>query len=766
MGNWDKYIVSDEPTNKWDKYAVKDTSTDEMTTITLPDQSKEQPQPQGIKGFGSESQEPFNPTQLQQNPNQQIPAPEFNPQVKASNILRQKQIDKVKTTLTDIFQGKDLKGKESIYAPLINNPYMNDDVRDKVYDLVQKKGKYTDEEMNQIKGDDINVSVPLAGFGMESFGHKTVRLNNPATGQKEIPITEQHEWLTNPLKVVANDAVIEGFKGGYEQLKQTEKVYDTEGEQAAAAVAAAGISKMVFGLLMATPQGMAFSEGIKAAEDTPLKTPISVLMQPATTIANYINKHPESEGGKAALEIADFIGMTLAAGGIHKGIEEAPKVPYTARELYRKYKGITPEQIATGLEEFNSFSPEKQQSLIQKFAQTRVAPQPQIKTKQEVELDNQSKQIDDITNHIGNNPEQAEILQPKLNDLIISHDNLQEKVAKTHIEDAIKEAQTQDLIEKKTIAQQGLETANETVKPILEQQIKTYDKELSKLGHKHFDYESKAPKLPTEEQPLSPTVEFSGEEVKSKGEYPVQETEKSTKLEQPKETKDTFENREKIEFGLNDLGDNVFYHGSDDISYLNSKDDINTLDNTKNAKSKYLYLTKNKGTAISYSIHQQKIGEKSGVAAFKLKGKGYTTTKNDIKNLKSINDYEEFNDKKKSEGYDYIKVPQDANNIVVLNNNAIEYIGKKLNKDSINDSKPTSEVVESQTTEPTSPITDLITSYEKLKDRNIAPEERRKINNERKELLDKHPTIKHIFDNIADIHKQLGEQITKRGDCP
>jgi hypothetical protein len=147
--------------------------------------------------------------------------------------------------------------------------------------------------------------------------------------------------------------------------------------------------------------------------------------------------------------------------------------------------------------------------------------------------------------------------------------------------------------------------------------------------------------------------------------------------------KDTFENREKIEDGLKELGSDVYYHGSSDISYLNSKDDISTIYNTKNAKSKYLNLSPKAGVAVSYSISEQKIGEKSGVAAFKLKGKGYTMKNSDINNLKTNEAYEAFYDNKKAEGYDYVKVPQDANDIVVLNNNAIDYVDKKLNSESL-----------------------------------------------------------------------------------
>jgi len=67
----------------------------------------------------------------------------------------------------------------------------------------------------------------------------------------------------------------------------------------------------------------------------------------------------------------------------------------------------------------------------------------------------------------------------------------------------------------------------------------------------------------------------------------------------------------------------------------------------------------------------------------------------DIVNLKNEKDYENFYDQKKSEGYDYIEVPQDANNIVVLNNDALQYKAKHFNKDFINpkeQSKPTQEV--------------------------------------------------------------------------
>jgi hypothetical protein len=73
------------------------------------------------------------------------------------------------------------------------------------------------------------------------------------------------------------------------------------------------------------------------------------------------------------------------------------------------------------------------------------------------------------------------------------------------------------------------------------------------------------------------------------------------------------------------------------------------LANIEFAESKYLNLSPKAGVAVSYSIIAQKIGDKSGVAAFKLKGKGYTMKNSDILNLTANEAYEAFYGAKKAE---------------------------------------------------------------------------------------------------------------------
>ena len=143
----------------------------------------------------------------------------------------------------------------------------------------------------------------------------------------------------------------------------------------------------------------------------------------------------------------------------------------------------------------------------------------------------------------------------------------------------------------------------------------------------------------------------------------------------------TFENKSEIEDELKEKykGDDIVFHGSPDISFLNKIEDINTADNTVNAESKYFNVNKNPSIAVTYSQKQNKFNPTSGVGVFKISGKKYEMKKSDILNLKSNEAYEDFYDKKKAEGYDYISVPQDGNNIVVLNNNALKLVAKENN---------------------------------------------------------------------------------------
>lgn len=146
---------------------------------------------------------------------------------------------------------------------------------------------------------------------------------------------------------------------------------------------------------------------------------------------------------------------------------------------------------------------------------------------------------------------------------------------------------------------------------------------------------------------------------------------------------DIFDLEDKI---FNSIPDNCLYHGSKDISWFNSINDINTFDNSVNAKSKYLFLSPKKSTAFNYSIEgtgsmKSLINDKSGILVFKLsKSKGKKLTKQDFKNMdNTIDSFEKIFDDYKKLGYDYVINTLDGNNYVILNNNILKFISSYYN---------------------------------------------------------------------------------------
>lgn len=121
---------------------------------------------------------------------------------------------------------------------------------------------------------------------------------------------------------------------------------------------------------------------------------------------------------------------------------------------------------------------------------------------------------------------------------------------------------------------------------------------------------------------------------------------------------------------------NTFYHGTDNLLPI-EKGNINTLENTRNAESKYFFLAEKPRTAFTYSKDSsgEKISlkENSGVASFAISknAKQYKFTKKDTELIKTNEDFESFLDSKKQEGYDVVIMTTDANNRVILNNDII-----------------------------------------------------------------------------------------------
>lgn len=135
-----------------------------------------------------------------------------------------------------------------------------------------------------------------------------------------------------------------------------------------------------------------------------------------------------------------------------------------------------------------------------------------------------------------------------------------------------------------------------------------------------------------------------------------------------------------------DLIENItssdLYHGSNNVSWFKTVDDIDTFKNTVNAKSKYLFLSPNKETALNYSIDSigmnNVIKENSGVLSFDLKkSKGKNLTKKEL-NYKSIEEFEDILNKYKEKGFDYVVIVPDGKNHVILNNNILDFKGKFL----------------------------------------------------------------------------------------
>ena len=135
---------------------------------------------------------------------------------------------------------------------------------------------------------------------------------------------------------------------------------------------------------------------------------------------------------------------------------------------------------------------------------------------------------------------------------------------------------------------------------------------------------------------------------------------------------------------LDSIPNNMLYHGSDNITWFNSVDDIDTINNTTNARSKYLFLSPNKKTALNYSINSIgmniNIGDTSGVISFKLKkSRGKRLTTKDLK-YDSMSEFESILDSYKKDGYDYLIIQPDGNNYVILNPSILEFADKMYNK--------------------------------------------------------------------------------------
>ena len=134
---------------------------------------------------------------------------------------------------------------------------------------------------------------------------------------------------------------------------------------------------------------------------------------------------------------------------------------------------------------------------------------------------------------------------------------------------------------------------------------------------------------------------------------------------------------------LDMIPDNKLYHGSNDISWFNSISDINTISSTKNAESKYLFLSPTKTVALNYSITSVgmkiNISDTSGVLVFSLKkGKKKKLSYNDVKIISDHQKFEAMLDEYKENGYDYVILP-DGNNHAILNNDILKYLGSFYN---------------------------------------------------------------------------------------
>ena len=148
-----------------------------------------------------------------------------------------------------------------------------------------------------------------------------------------------------------------------------------------------------------------------------------------------------------------------------------------------------------------------------------------------------------------------------------------------------------------------------------------------------------------------------------------------------------FETDEKILSKI-PTGKDLLYHGGIDISWTGSED-IDTISNTKNASSKYLFLAVKPETALNYSAPTvngvTKIMPDSGVAVYRInkQSKVYNLKRSDIAEANTIQDLEKLYDSVKKRGFDIIKNTLDADNRIVLNNEVLSLESVHYNKNSI-----------------------------------------------------------------------------------
>lgn len=244
-----------------------------------------------------------------------------------------------------------------------------------------------------------------------------------------------------------------------------------------------------------------------------------------------------------------------------------------------------------------------------------------------------------------------------------------------------------DLIKQKELLKEKSKDLDGALKEDIDKKIASIDEQIKQLREKDKESAKKEYDAIQEQKtgdiPDAKPAEGVQEVETEVREPAVEETEEDITF----DINEKFDTEEKI---LNEIPSekNVFYHGSPDIEWTTEKD-IDVESNTRNAKSKYIFLAEKPVTALRYSEESvgrsTKITPKSGIASFEIKkgAKTYKLTKKDIDGAVTIESLEAVYDKIKQNGYDVVINTLDGNNRIILNNNIIQYKNTYKNQDAL-----------------------------------------------------------------------------------
>lgn len=269
-------------------------------------------------------------------------------------------------------------------------------------------------------------------------------------------------WL-NPLTSAAN-AVAGGIEEGVNTLKKVPEVTKTEGLASGGLVLGSGLAKIGLGVLMGTPEGIAFNTGASIANTILPSNLTKMVMSPGSSLLDYLDADP-SEGAKAVASFGDILAQALALKGIHgkelseKFKKDAPLTPEEYKQVQEVIPSITDADLSKATEEVYKHEP----SVDKKLAALQKTKEDLLKGFENVKSQEAQKTISDQLT--------------KVNESIAAREK---EITDEHTETAQKEAdkvQVQNTIEGLNA---DLENSTGEAKDLIQSRIDELQKELPK----------------------------------------------------------------------------------------------------------------------------------------------------------------------------------------------------------------------------------------------------------------------------------------------